>query len=108
MKISNFKIIPKEETSHEGIFCRRFLRFGEVKHLTNFSQALIPAGEIVKKHSHEDMTEVFYILSGKGDYIVDGISHALEANTSLCIEAGEEHELHAHEDLTVLYFGIIP
>ena len=107
MKVQKFAEIAKEETSHEGIFCQRFLKYGEVDHLSNFSQATIPAGQSVPAHRHESMTEVFHVLSGKGEMIIDGVVMPIEAGSNICIKVGQSHELKAHEDLTILYFGVL-
>lgn len=81
---------------------------GQVPNLRQFVRACFEPGQTAAAHSHADMTEVFYIESGKGTLVVDGISHALEAGTSFCVEPGERHELSSagSSPLVVIYASI--
>ncbi len=80
---------------------------GEISDITQFSRAVFPPGEIAHAHKHPDMTEIFYIESGHGEIIINGIHHPIEPGTCIVIEPGEAHELRCSEntEMSVIYFG---
>lgn len=83
---------------------------GEVPVLTNFSQAVFQPGDVAPGHRHDDMWEVFFVRSGRGTILVDGIESALEEDECWVIEPGEVHEIRneSEADLVLLYFGLNP
>ncbi len=82
---------------------------GEVPNLRQFVRACFEPGQTAAAHSHPDMTEVFYIESGAGTLVVDGIAHALEPGTSFCVEPGEMHEItSARSSALVVIYASIP
>ncbi len=84
------------------------LASGEFPHIINFSRAVFPAGEIAGAHKHDDMSEIFFVQSGKGVIAIDGVDHPLEVGTCAAIEAGEMHEVRntGSEDLVLSYFAV--
>ena len=82
---------------------------GQIPHLTNFSRAVFPPGEIAHAHNHGDMTEVFFVESGCGEMAVDDQVIAMNPGSCITIEPTEIHELRntAETELVVLYFGIV-
>ena len=81
---------------------------GEIANVTNFSEAVFPPGEIAGSHSHHDMVEIFFIKSGKGVLIVDGVSHDIGEGMCITIDKNEVHELKntGVSSLVVMCFGI--
>ncbi len=109
MKLVNLNDIPCEEISHNpNVKKRVMLTMGELGNITNFSQAVFPPGEIAYQHSHEAMEEVFFIESGQGEIVVDGVNYALGPGTCVVVNARETHEIRntGDSDLVVTYFGI--
>lgn len=109
MKISTLKNIQPGPVSHNpAIKKQQMLCANELNHLLQFSQAVFPAGEIAGAHSHPDMNEVFFILSGTGQMRIDGKAIELEAGMCITVEAGEVHEIEntGQADLVVIYFGL--
>lgn len=45
-----------------------------------------------KYHSHQDFTQLTYILSGKGKYLVDGVSYDAEAGDLFVFNPGVQHK----------------
>ncbi len=84
------------------------LTMGELGNITNFAQAVFPPGEIAYQHSHEAMEEVFFVESGRGEILIDGINYALEPGVCVVVNARETHEIRntGDADLIVTYFGI--
>ena len=107
MKISDFNNLEKENVSHnEDVKRQRFLHDGDLPGLTNFSRAFFEAGMQVEPHLHEDMNEVFYVLQGRGEIMVDLKSYKLSPGVSVVVEAGERHQILAETSLELLYFGL--
>lgn len=52
----------------------------------------VPAPENFSMHAHEWM-EIFFFLSGKGSYLVEGTSYPLQPNDILIMRAAETHTL---------------
>ena len=82
---------------------------GEIPHLTNFSTAILHAGNRVPPHVHPDMYEVFYLQAGDAEFTVNESTFSLESGTCLVVEPGEEHSvLNPHFiELRLVYFGIV-
>lgn len=109
MKVSSLATTATTQVSHNGNISRkRLIEFGEIAHLTNFSQATFPPGEIAWAHQHKDMVEVFFIQSGTATMIVNDEEIILEAGSCIRIDINETHQLENRtaEPLTVLYFGV--
>jgi mannose-6-phosphate isomerase-like protein (cupin superfamily) len=109
MKISSLKTIQSGPVSHNpAIKKQQLLGANELDYLIQFSQAIFPAGEIAGAHSHPDMTEVFFILSGTGQMRIDGKAIELESGMCITVEAGEVHEIEntGETELVINYFGL--
>jgi mannose-6-phosphate isomerase-like protein (cupin superfamily) len=83
---------------------------GELTGLTNFSQARFAPGQVAAGHAHADMTEVFFVVSGRGTMRVDGERFALTPGMCVAVEPGEVHEIEsaADSELVLNYFGLKP
>lgn len=70
--------------------------------------ARLPAGSAFQRHYHEDMQEVFVMLSGPVRMRVDGHAHELSSGDAIVIDAGEVHEMTnlAEKDVDYVVFGI--
>lgn len=110
MKIVSLQEIPAQGVSHDPEIQKQvMLRYGDLPHLTNFSQARFAPGQQVTPHTHADMSEVFLVESGEGTIWIDNVGHLLTAGTCVAVEAGELHELQntGQTDLVLTYFGIV-
>ncbi|MEE9355679.1 MAG: cupin domain-containing protein [Methylococcaceae bacterium] len=109
MKISTLDQAKQQEVSHNAAIKKRTLvQNGEIEHITHFSEAVFPPGEIAYAHSHQDMTEVFFIKSGTGLITVDNQPIALQSGMCITVEPHEVHELKntGSTNLVVMYFGV--
>ena len=81
---------------------------GELDNITNFSQAVIPVGEVADAHRHEDMAEVFWVQSGKGIIRIDGVKHNFLPGVCAMVEPNEVHEIRntGNNELIIVYFGV--
>ena len=109
MKISSIDSTEELEVSHNSKIKKHVLvSNGEIDNITNFSKAVFPPGEIAYAHSHRDMTEIFFIESGKGVISVNENSIPLETGMCVTVEPNEIHELKntGSADMAVMCFGI--
>ncbi|MEP0354565.1 cupin domain-containing protein [Paraglaciecola sp.] len=109
MKITSLKNLQESDVSHNAKIKKKVLvANGDIPHITYFSKAVFPPGELANAHSHSDMTEVFFIESGTGTITVNGDDIPLEAGMCITIEPLDIHELNntGATDLVVLYFGV--
>lgn len=110
MKVTSIDRVPEMSVSHNPVIKKRVLiASGEFPHLTNFSRAVFPPGEIAPVHNHSDMVEIFYIEDGAAVIEVEGENISLPKGSCIAIEPGELHELKnlSESPMTVLYFGLL-
>lgn len=102
--------LQDEEASHNAHIKKKvMLKAGDLPHVTGFSQARFPSGEIASSHQHDDMFEVFYVEQGTGVIRVDEQEVILEPGVCVSVSPGEHHEIEntSKEELVVNYFGIV-
>ena len=70
--------------------------------------ASLPAGSSFRAHYHEDMEEVFIILTGKVEMTVNGASHELLPGDAILIAPREVHTMQnlTDQDLEYIVLGI--
>ena len=110
MKITYRKDSPELSVSHNPLIKKHLLvDSAQIDHITNFSRAVFPPGEVAPGHSHPDMTEVFYIESGSAEMVVDGERISLPVGSCIVIEPGETHELRniGNDEMAVVYLGVL-
>ena len=59
-------------------------------------------------HLHNDMFEVFSVVSGCGEIRINDVGYVFTAGTTVVVEPGEVHEIinSGDTDLVVSYFGV--
>ncbi|WP_295647950.1 cupin domain-containing protein [uncultured Mucilaginibacter sp.] len=57
----------------------------------SIKQELMPPDTSEKLHYHEKANQFFFILSGKANFIIDGIEHILKPNEGIEVKAGQKH-----------------
>lgn len=64
---------------------------------------VLPAGAGIGLHRH-DKDEIYYIVSGRGRYVLDGVLYEVSAGDALLTRAGSSHALYqqGEEDLVIL------
>ncbi len=62
----------------------------------------INAGKHMSYHAHEHRDEVWIVVSGKGETIVDGLTQKVEPGDILAIAAGTRHTIIAETDLELI------
>lgn len=68
-----------------------------------FRKRALHAGAGIGLHQH-DHDEIYYVLSGRGRYILDGVVHDVTAGDALLTRTGSTHSIHqtGEEDLVIL------
>ncbi|HFS85510.1 MAG TPA: cupin domain-containing protein [Epsilonproteobacteria bacterium] len=110
MHLSHLAHINETTVSHnEAIRKKVMVSNGEIPAITNFSRAVFPPGEIAFAHKHTDMTEIFYIVSGAGQMVLNDEVIELPAGACITVEPNETHELSnaGKTEMIVLYFGVV-
>lgn len=70
--------LTEESVSHNPEIKKKvMLRFGDLPHLTNFSQARFAPGQTAPAHAHQDMCEVFFVEAGSGVIYIDSKEYPL-------------------------------
>lgn len=109
MKLTALSNLPEEAVSHNPAIRKKvMLRWGDLPHLTNFSQARFAPGQVAPAHAHQDMCEVFFVESGAGTIAINGQPYPLVAGTCIAVEPGETHEVSntGTTELVLTYFGL--
>lgn len=109
MKLIHLNDIEEAGISHNPEIKKKVI-FGKdyIPKLMTFGQATFQPGQAVETHKHDTMYEVFYVQSGKTEFIVNGEKIELSPNDCISIEPGELHSQKniSSEPVTWLYFGI--
>ena len=109
MKITNLQNLPLQAVSHNPEIKKKvMLSKGDLPHLTNFSQASFAPGQIAEAHSHQDMSEVFFVTAGEGMIKIEDRTYSLAPGVCIAVEAEEVHEIinTGSKELILTYFGI--
>lgn len=93
-------------TSHKAGLKRVLLAANESEcPITQIAITDLRAGEVVAAHTHKDMQECFYVLSGVLDIVLDGKVEHCKAEDFVFVKYGASHELRAVTDVRVMTIG---
>jgi len=110
MKLTHLNQVEPAGLSHDADISKRIL-FSEadMPASVRLSHAVFKPGQQASAHAHAELVEVFYVISGCGEMIVDGGRHPLYAGSAIRIDAGEIHALinTGDDELCVIYFGLM-
>lgn len=109
MRLVRLQDLSEIGVSHNPDIKKRvLLQNGVIPHLTTFAQAVFKPGQSVEMHKHDTMFEIFFIQSGKADFVVGGKKVTLMEGHCLTVEPKEMHSQSNpyDQDAVWLYFGI--
>lgn len=108
MKLIKGSAIKLTPTSHPGILKKLLLMNGSVPGVTNLSQAEIAPGQSIDEHTHETMTEIFYVLQGEIQFYKGEEQIIAQTGDAVVIPPQTPHSLFNGypEPCQLLYFGI--
>lgn len=110
MKKIRMDELPEQGVSHNArIRKRQILTNAEVGPVTNYARAVFPPGEKAGAHSHDDMAEIFTVVSGCGEIRINEVAYVFSAGLTVVVEPGEVHEIinTGSSELVVTYLGVI-
>lgn len=87
MIVTSLNELPEEWVVHNHEIKKKvMLRFGDLPHLTNFSQARFAPGQTAAAHAHQDMCEVFFVEAGAGVIHIDSEEYPLLPGNCVAVE----------------------
>ena len=101
--------LPEKGVSHNTHIRKRvILEAGDLPYITQYAQAVFPPGEKAGSHLHNDMAEVFTVVSGCGEIRINEVAYVFAAGTTVLVEPGEVHEIinTGATDMVVSYFSV--
>ena len=107
---SGFVPASHEDPSRPGVLKRVIATAADLESgtvpMVNWSH--LPAGHSFALHYHEDMQEVFILISGHVEITVDGQSTTMQAGDTMIVDAREQHKMINRGDSAAEYlvFGI--
>ncbi|WP_287281206.1 cupin domain-containing protein, partial [Okeania sp. SIO2G5] len=94
MKYVDINQLPIKNVSHNPAIKKQvMLNTGDVSNLIYFSQACFKPGHIAAGHSHNDMSEIFFVEKGEGTITVNETVHRLETGVCVAVHPGDVHEI---------------
>lgn len=109
MKLVHTKKLPLLSVSHNKEIKKKvFIEKGEIPKLMMFGEATFKPGQKVDLHKHDTMYEVFNVIKGKAEFIVNNKKVIVKKGDVITIEAGELHSQSNpfKKEVTWIYFGI--
>eukprot|EP01116_Phalansterium_solitarium_P011836 TRINITY_DN27657_c0_g1_i1.p1 TRINITY_DN27657_c0_g1~~TRINITY_DN27657_c0_g1_i1.p1 ORF type:complete len:166 (+),score=27.97 TRINITY_DN27657_c0_g1_i1:127-624(+) len=97
--------VTSEPSSHPGISKQVYVHRGQFPYLMQFARSVLAAGSEVPLHSHESMYELFFVVSGTGQVVVNDERTLLEPGSMYAVAPGTAHSMSSVENLTVVYFS---
>ncbi|MGI5880514.1 MAG: cupin domain-containing protein [Syntrophomonadaceae bacterium] len=79
---------PKEE----GVFLKHCFNSSDNDRLNNLEVTILP-GFHISPHVHADSTEFYYVVSGTGEFLVDGEWRSIKKGDALKAPMAMEHGL---------------
>ncbi|MBF0549667.1 MAG: cupin domain-containing protein [Deltaproteobacteria bacterium] len=77
---------------NEGVYLKHFFGRADNDRLNNVEVKIEPGCRIAP-HVHDNSTEFFYIVSGVGEFLIDGQWSAIKPGDAMIAPQGEEHGL---------------
>jgi len=96
----------KLENSHDGIGkyeVRTMFESGFGSSMSYIRELVLHAGSTIGLHPHEGDEEIYYIISGKGEMVVDGEIRPVKSGDTVLTKSGSRHGLNntSDEDLKI-------
>lgn len=109
MRYQSLDSIPKTPTSRNPkVLKQTMLQKGEIQNLANFSKVVFKPKQEDPEHSHKEITEIIFILEGRGIITIDNKEYKLKPNIFIIINPYEKHKLsnNNNQDLILLALAI--
>ncbi|KAK9763406.1 hypothetical protein K7432_009942 [Basidiobolus ranarum] len=94
MIFTRLESVKNSNVSHDPDVSKRvLLKYGDIPNITQFAQAVLKPGQVSSMHSHQDMSEVFFVQSGFAEMEVDETLLSLSPGSCITIRPKEKHEI---------------
>lgn len=110
VRTKDLQYIPAshEDPTNPGVLKKVLLTkkdiiFGQIQMI---NWAKLPPGNSFRKHHHEDMQEIFIVLEGEAEIIIDGEKDMLYKGDAVITPIGKNHEMQNHTSEDVYYIAI--
>jgi quercetin dioxygenase-like cupin family protein len=70
-------------------------------------RTVLEPGSSIGEHGHPDTEELYLILDGRGQGVLDGRKFPVAAGDLFVVKAGHSHGLINDSDATLTYFGLM-
>jgi mannose-6-phosphate isomerase-like protein (cupin superfamily) len=106
MKIVNIKDI-ETTLAHGKIKRKALVKVGELESkFQTVNYAWLEPNESFSPHKHDDCEEIFFILEGGGEFIVENKKYQVGPNDCIIIEKDEAHQLKNLYNLKLIFLSI--
>jgi putative monooxygenase len=104
-------IKPAEQPAYEARDFRRVLTVLVSKDSCDArdvfaGMSLLAPGQRSPNDIHEDMQEVFYVVSGRGTALIDQVPHSIAAGDVMYVQNGVHHQFIAADDSDLHLFWV--
>lgn len=83
------------------------LRDGVLPAVTQVAVTTLETGFEAELHAHPTMYEIYFVLSGRADYHLNGVEYAVEAGDFIVVPPGTVHRQRVTEGPhAIFYWGI--
>ena len=93
-------------TSHKIGLKKIIENQGEDYLIPQIAIGLLKKGEKIASHKHQSMIEYYYIIKGKGEFIIESETIYCETGDFIKVKNNLNHSIFANKDLEFFYFGI--
>jgi mannose-6-phosphate isomerase-like protein (cupin superfamily) len=67
----------------------------------------VAPGQQQKPHTHDDQDKIYFVLEGRGHFVVDGVEETLRAGEATVARAGAVHGLVNDDDVPLLVLVVV-
>lgn len=113
IRFSNIDFIPASHEDKQNPGALKKILFGEKDFPTKgkismINWARLPKGKSFRAHYHQDMDEVFVILSGKVKIIIGSEEEVLEKGDAVIVPTGKVHRMDnlSNKDVDYIVIGL--
>jgi quercetin dioxygenase-like cupin family protein len=103
------QLAEAEGRSESGIHIRTLVA-RESTEVSKSEAVRLNRGQRTAEQTHADEEEMYLIISGKGEVVLDGVPHAVSAHACAWVPRGCTHYVQAAPDsaLQYVYFAVYP
>jgi len=72
----------------------------------SLAEAVVPVGAATIEHLHKTSEEIYFILSGEGEIIIDGETALVRAGDAVVLLPGRKHKLYNRGDHDLVFLCV--